>query len=160
MNNKDVAVVNTKQVEELIDELKYLEAKLLPQFEGDSSLFKNINNMIEKLRDINQNIEKRIEYALENNPHGIDFKYDVRFVKYALLTDLESIKDVLHVARKLDDRDFIVWIFNQVNMIKPEWSKDLKLGSVPFMKENDEAMRRFNEISSKTIKERYPKPAE
>ena len=150
-NNTNKPLFSKRELtEEVIDEMRYIEDTLLPKLES----------LLERAEQLNQNIEKRIEYALENNPHGIDFKYDVRFVKYALLTDLESIKDVLHVARKLDDRDFIVWIFNQVNMIKPEWSKDLKLGSVPFMKENDEAMRRFNEISSKTIKERYPKAAE
>ena len=150
-NNTNKPLFSKRELtEEIIDEMRYIEDTLLPKLES----------LLERAEQLNQNIEKRIEYALENNPHGIDFKYDVRFVKYALLTDLESIKDVLHVARKLDDRDFIVWIFNQVNMIKPEWSKDLKLGSVPFMKENDEAMRRFNEISSKTIKERYPKAAE
>ncbi len=150
-NNTNKPLFSKRELtEEIIDEMRYIEDTLLPKLES----------LLERAEQLNQNIEKRIEYALENNPHGIDFKYDVRFVKYALLTDLESIKDVLHVARKLDDRDFIVWIFNQVNMIKPEWSKDLKLGSVPFMKENDEAMRKFNEISSKTIKERYPKAAE
>lgn len=150
-NNTNKPLFSKRELtEEVIDEMRYIEDTLLPKLES----------LLERAEQLNQNIEKRIEYALENNPHGIDFKYDVRFVKYALLTDLETIKDVLHVARKLDDRDFIVWIFNQVNMIKPEWSKDLKLGSVPFMKENDDAMRKFNEISSKTIKERYPKAAE
>ncbi len=150
-NNTNKPLFSKRELtEEVIDEMRYIEDTLLPKLES----------LLERAEQLNQNIEKRIEYALENNPHGIDFKYDVRFVKYALLTDLETIKDVLHVARKLDDRDFIVWVFNQVNMIKPEWSKDLKLGSVPFMKENDDAMRKFNEISSKTIKERYPKAAE
>ena len=83
--------------------------------------------MLEKAEEVNQKIEKRIEDAFENNPHGIDLKYDIRFVRYALLTDFESVKDVLHVARKLDDRDFIIWVAKQVDLLNPDWAEELNL---------------------------------
>ena len=160
MNSKDVAVINTKQIEELIDELKFIEAKLLPQLEGDSKLFKSINGVVEHLQKANENLEKRIEDAFENNPHGIDLKYDIRFVRYALLTDFESVKDVLHVARKLDDRDFISWIAKQVDTINPDWVEELNLKEVPFMKETVNRMRSFDEICHQTIQKKKAQKSE
>jgi len=160
MNSKDVAVINTKQIEELIDELKFIEAKLLPQLEGDSKLFKSINGVVEHLQKANENLEKRIEDAFENNPHGIDLKYDIRFVRYALLTDFESVKDVLHVARKLDDRDFISWIAKQVELLNPVWTKDLNLKKVPFLKEVQDSQQKFDEICHQTIQQKKAQKSE
>lgn len=155
MNNKDVVVANTKQIEELIDELKYLEAKLLPHLEGDSTLNQSLKGILQELRDANKNIRKQIEATfLSSDPYGVDFKNSILFVRYALLTDFESVKDVLHVARKLDDRDFISWVAKQVDLLNPEWTKDLNLKKVPFLKEVQDDQGKFDEICHQTIQEK------
>ena len=84
----------------------------------------------------------------------MDFKNSILFVRYALLTDFESVKDVLHVARKLDDRDFISWIAKQTDLLNPEWTKDLNLKKVPFLKEVQDIQGKFDEICHKTIQEK------
>ena len=155
MNNKDVVVANTKQIEELIDELKYLEAKLLPHLEGDSTLNQSLKGILQELRNANKNIRKQIEATfLSSDPYGVDFKNSILFVRYALLTDFESVKDVLHVARKLDDRDFISWVAKQVDLLNPEWTKDLNLKKVPFLKEVQDDQGKFDEICHQTIQEK------
>ena len=155
MNNKDVVVANTKQIEELIDELKYLEAKLLPHLEGDSTLNQSLKGILQELRNANKDIRKQIEATfLSSDPYGVDFKNSILFVRYALLTDFESVKDVLHVARKLDDRDFISWVAKQVDLLNPEWTKDLNLKKVPFLKEVQDDQGKFDEICHQTIQEK------
>jgi len=161
MENEKFVIANPKRIENLIDTLKFLELKLLPHLEGDSTLNQSLKGILQELRDANKNIRKQIEATfLSSDPYGVDFKNSILFVRYALLTDFESVKDVTHIARKLDDRDFISWIAKQVDLLNPDWAEELNLKKVPFMKEVVDDQRKFDEICHQTIQEKKAQKSE
>jgi hypothetical protein len=117
--NKDIAAVSTKELEELIDELKYLEGRLIPLINGDSSLIKKLESLILQLDRVNNNLEAKLEQEFKDTPAGKDIILTNRFILYALVSDEEALRDSVEFAKKLDDTQLLNWLAKK--------QKDLKL---------------------------------
>lgn len=113
MNKEKVAVVNTKQMNEMIDELRYLQATLIPLLSEDSSLVKNLEDIIVKLDKANANLNNTIEKKV--NESFTDIMMTNKLLFYAIVSDPEALNDSIKLAKQMNDKKFLDWINQKLN---------------------------------------------
>ena len=105
MDTKDLAVVNKSDLQSLIDDLKYLEGKMLPLLK---SVVKQVESVTVELDEkLNKNISKELIQSL-NETAMIN-----KLLYYTVVTDKVALDDVREHAKKVKDKAFLKWLDNK-----------------------------------------------
>ncbi|SFP02070.1 hypothetical protein [Hydrogenimonas thermophila] len=108
MDRKNLALVDTKQINEMIDELRYLEGTLIPLLGENSSLIKRLENIAVQLDNANSNLDKLIGDKLNESLTDITMVNKLLF--YTIVSDPEALEDSVSFAKKVKDKNFLEWL--------------------------------------------------